>query len=405
MAGQLPDQPAHRRWLMEQAESLIAFHRASIGGPAGFRMLALDGAPLHGADELFQLHDTTRMIHVLSLAHRLGMGDMRGGIEQGMQFLWDRHRDAARGGYAWGVRAGGVAIGEKHAYGHAFVLLAGASALRAGHPDAERLIADVTEVIETRFWEDGPGAVSEEFHADWTEIAPYRGQNANMHMTEALMAAFEATGARGYLDKARRIAELIINRHARAQGWRVAEHFTADWQVDLGYDGNPMFRPAGITPGHALEWTRLLVQLYDLEGARAGWMIEAAKGLFAQAVAHGWDRTHGGFLYTLGWDNAPLQPLRLWWPNAEAIGAAATLWKHDGDGLAAEWYGKVWDVVDRQFIDHGRGGWYPELLPDGTPGEAIFAGKPDVYHAFQACLVPLLAPGTHISGDLAGALV
>ena len=29
---------------------------------------------------------------------------------------------------------------------------------------------------------------------------------------------FEATGERGYLDKAVRIAELIIHRHARAQG-------------------------------------------------------------------------------------------------------------------------------------------------------------------------------------------
>ena len=46
-----------------------------------------------------------------------------------------------------------------------------------------------------------------------------------MHLTEALMATNEATGKQTYLDMAGSIAELIINRHARQQGWRVAEHF------------------------------------------------------------------------------------------------------------------------------------------------------------------------------------
>jgi mannose/cellobiose epimerase-like protein (N-acyl-D-glucosamine 2-epimerase family) len=404
MPQPLPTRPLHRRWLIGQAEALIAFHRASLGGPAGFRMLGLDGTPLHGPNEVFQIHDTTRMVHVLSLATQLGIPGLADGIDQGMRFLWSHHRDARHGGYVWSTSVDAPVRDDKLAYGHAFVLLAAASALRAGHPQAEALLADITEVIETRFWENGPGAVCEEYRADWSPIGDYRGQNSNMHMTEALMAAFEATRERHYLDKALRIADLIINRAARAQRWRVAEHFDAEWQVDLDYSGDPMFRPAGITPGHALEWARLLVQLHDLEGGISAWMIEAAKGLFAEAIAHGWDEARGGFLYTLGWDDAPLQPLRLWWPNAEAIGAAATLWKHDGDTLALDWYGQVWNVVAGQFIDHAAGGWFPELDEADRPTEVIFAGKPDIYHAFQACLIPLLAPGTHISGDLTDAL-
>jgi len=404
MTTPLPARPLHRRWLMAEAQRLVDLFRASIGGPAGFRMLGHDGKPMFAAGEVFGLHDTTRLVHVFALAQQLGIPGLGDGIDQGIQFLREAHRDAAHGGYFWSVTADGPVRDDKQAYGHAFVLLAAASALRAGHPDAGALLADVSQVIEVRFWEDGPGAMAEEFAADWAPLGTYRGQNSNMHSTEALMAAFEATGERSYLDKAMRIADLIINHAARAQGWRVAEHFDANWQVDLNYEGDPMFRPAGITPGHALEWTRLLVQLFDLSGAKNGWMIEAAKGLFAEAVAHGWDESRGGFFYTLGWDNEALQKLRLWWPNAEAIGAAATLWKHDGDALALDWYGRVWDVVAGQFIDHDRGGWYPELLPDGRPGEAIFSGKPDLYHAFQACLVPLLPGGMHISGDMTGAL-
>lgn len=398
------ERPAHRAWLLDQALALVDLFRATTGGPAGFRMLGLDGAPMFGADEVFGIHDTTRIVHVFSLATQMGVPGLRDGIDQGMAYLWSAFRDRTHGGYFWSVNADGPVRADKQAYGHAFVLLAAASALRVGHPRAQALLDDITDVIDRKFYEDGPGAMAEEFERDWTETGAYRGQNSNMHSTEALMAAYEATGERGYLDKAVRIAGLVIDRAARAEGWRVGEHFDRQWQLDRGYDGDPMFRPAGTTPGHALEWARLLVQLHDLSGGLHGWMIEAAKGLFARAVETGWDRERGGFVYTLDWDDRPLQPLRLWWPNAEGIGAAAVLMKHDGDPLAEDWYARIWDVVAGQFIDHARGGWFPEILPDGTPGKAIFTGKPDLYHAFQACLVPLLKPGMHISGDLTDAL-
>ena len=40
-----------------------------------------------------------------------------------------------------------------------------------GHPLADRMLADVTEVIETRFWEEQNGAIAEEFNADWSPIS------------------------------------------------------------------------------------------------------------------------------------------------------------------------------------------------------------------------------------------
>ena len=71
---------------------------------------------------------------------------------------------------------------------------------------------------------------AEEFAADWTPISHYRGQNSNMHLTEALMAAFEATGDNAYLEMAESIASLIIGKGAAENGWRVAGAF----QRELG---------------------------------------------------------------------------------------------------------------------------------------------------------------------------
>ena len=58
--------------------------------------------------------------------------------------------------------------------------------------------------------------------------------------------------------------------------------------------------------------------------AVAAWrgLPDAARGLFARALAEGWDKTLGGVYYTLEWNGAPRVRDRLWWPVCEGIGAA-----------------------------------------------------------------------------------
>ena len=277
----------------------------------------------------------------------------------------------------------------KQAYGHAFVLLAASAAKRASHPDADRLLADITDVIKTKFWEPAVGATTEDYSPDWRALDAYRGQNSNMHLTEALMAAFQATGTTMYLEMAESIAQLIVHKHAQAADWRVPEHFDGQWQVDLNYGGNPMFRPAGTTPGHALEWSRLLVELYILGQRRHGWMVPAAEALFVKACNLGWNETHGGFYYTLDWNNRPLQTACLWWPCAEAIAAAHVLQSVSDNPTFEIWYRRVWKFVITHLIDKSQGGWFPEVDAAHQPVDNIFVGKPDIYHAIQACLIPL----------------
>jgi mannose/cellobiose epimerase-like protein (N-acyl-D-glucosamine 2-epimerase family) len=209
-----------------------------------------------------------------------------------------------------------------------------------------------------------------------------------MHLTEALMAAFEATGDGSYLKMAESIATLIIGRMARENGWRVAEHFDENWRLDRDYSSGDVFRPYGTTPGHSLEWTRLCLQLWELGGRRLAWLPEAAKGLFARAVADGWSTAGGGFHYTLDWDGKPRLRNRLWWPCAEGIGAAHFLNGIDGAPEYERWYRHIWDFVASRLIDRKNGGWRTEAPdPSVTP---LFEGKPDIYHALQACLIPLL---------------
>ena len=398
--------PYHRRWLLSQATGLFDFFEPhSIDPSGGFFSLDDEGQPVgaSGVGEVpaRQLHSTTRMVHCFAIARLLGRPGAEAFIDQGMDFLWNGHRDTVHGGYCWGIGCDGISDDRKQAYGHAFVLLAGSSAKIVGHPDADRLLADASEVLRTRFWEKAHGASAEEFARDWSPISSYRGQNSNMHLTEALMAAHEATGDRIYLDMAESIASLIIGKLARSLGWRVGEHFNDKWELDKAYAGGDVFRPYGTTPGHSLEWTRLLLQLWEIGGRRLAWLPEAAKAIFARATAEGWNAELGGFHYTLDWDSKPRLRNRLWWPCAEGIGAATFLNAIDGAPLYEEWYRRIWDFVANRLIDREYGGWRPEAVDPTGSTSPLFQGKPDLYHALQACLIPLLPTSGTITHGLA----
>jgi mannose/cellobiose epimerase-like protein (N-acyl-D-glucosamine 2-epimerase family) len=379
--------PAHRDWLMSKANALFdLFQHNAVNPKGGFFDLDAAGRPM---GHLRQIHATARMVHCFAIGAKLGRPGAEDVVDHGMRYLWESLRDPVHGGYCWSRDDDGFVDDSKQAYGHAFVLLAAADATLLGHPMAEALLTDITDVLETRFWEKAHGASSEEYARNWSPMSDYRGQNSNMHLTEALMAAFEATSDKAYLDKAKSIAHLIISRHAADLDYVVGEHFDSSWNLDRTYRGSDMFRPAGTTPGHALEWSRLIAQLWVLDGYQEGRFIEAAGKLFRAAVTLGWDHTAGGFYYTLDFDNRPAIAHKLWWPAAEAIAATAFLHALKPDPFYESWYRKVWNFTATNFIDPANGGWFPELGDGLRPIDRFFTGKPDLYHALQACLIPL----------------
>lgn len=385
------NRPYHRKWLIDQADGLFGFFQfASLNPKGGFFDLSREGKPLQTDNPVRGIHAAARMVHCFAIGELLGRPASADIVDHGMNFLWNRHRDQQNGGYFWQVDDNGPVDSSKQGYGHAFVLLAAASAKVIGHPLAEAMLEDISEIIDTRFWEDQHGAIAEEFSADWSPVRGYRGQNSNMHLTEALMAAFEVTGERHYLTKAERIADLLIRRRAAEYGYRVPEHFDEQWVLDKNYyHENEMFRPSGTTPGHWLEWARLVLQLWALGGKRHDWMPEAARGLFFQSMSLGWAKEKGGFFYTLDWENVPAKRSKLWWPLCEGAGAAHFLGEHVPSDFHEESYRKIWSFVARNSMDREYGGWHEELTEDLVPANTLFPGKGDIYHALQACLIPL----------------
>ncbi len=378
--------PVHRAFLRASAWRQLDFFRASLTPAGRFAALDRDGAPIPGAPQ--ELHVTARLVHAYALAKAFGYAGADAMIDAGMAALWHLHRDSEFGGYVWSVDADGIRDGVKLAYGHVFVLLAGSSARLAGHPDADRLIEDASAVIDRHFWDETEGRLCDEFNRDWTPFSTYRGMNANMHGVEALLGAYEATENAIHLDRAGRILDFFVRTTAPAHGWRIPEHYTEDWRVDPDYRGDPIFRPAGTTPGHSLEFARLALQHWDLSGRPDDGTIERARHLTDRALDAGW-APDGGLVYTLADDGSVGIPTRFWWPVTEGIGALAALLKIDPRPRDETWYRRLWTFAASHFIDHARGGWFPELDAHGAPASAQFHGKPDLYHALQAELFPL----------------
>jgi sulfoquinovose isomerase len=391
-----------REWLAAESARLLAFARGSrVDG--GFGWLDAGGTP--EPDRPLQLWITARMTHVFALGELLGEPGCGALADHGLRALRERFADPEHGGWFPEVAEDGPR-GDKQAYPHSFVLLAAASGAMAGREPACALLDDAARLVEERFWSEEEGACVESWDRAWTVSEPYRGANANMHMVEAFLAAGDATGDARWHARAEWIAELLVGDFARAHDWRVIEHFDERWTPLPDYnrdDPRARFRPFGVTPGHGLEWARLLLGVHASRAGAPGWMVDAARGLFARALADGW-QDGGGIVYTTDLEGRPVVEDRLHWVVCEAIGAAATLHAVTGDADYEGWHRRLWDFASRHLLDRERGSWHHELDAELRPSERTWSGKPDVYHAFQATLILRLPPRPSLAGALREAL-
>lgn len=381
---------SHIAWMAD-------FHHPRCIDPRGgfFHYYANDGA-LRERDKR-ALVSSARMVVAFAMAARaLGTDRFDPAIRHGLSFLRDIHRDPRTGGYAWTLAwrdgAWRATDADNQCYGLVHVMLAYAHAALAGIDDALAWLDELDATMDRHLWEEGPGLYADVASADWSRIDPYRGQNANMHGCEALLAAHAATGRGHYLERAGRIAQALCVRQAALTGGLVWEHYRPDWSVDWTYnkgDFSNGYRPWGFQPGHQTEWAKLLLQLHARRPE--GWMAERARALFDAALARAWDPVHGGLVYSLEPDLSVANADKYFWVQVESAAAAGLLARSTGN--AAYWaaHDRLWEYSWTHLVDHEHGSWRKLLGPDNARiAEDKGSGGKD-YHVIGACF-DLLAP-------------
>lgn len=403
----LPDFRSRAVLLAHAKHSMSFYHPRCIDRSGGMYHFFKDDGSVYDAHQR-HLVSSTRFVFTYAMAYRqFGDPAYLEGLRHALRFVRDVHWDAERDGYCWllnwkdGRRE--LLDGTQHAYGQAFVLLAYSHALMAGVEEARPWVAEAFELMERRFWEPEAGLYADEASPDWAVRSSYRGQNANMHACEAMLAAHQATGEARYLDRARQLAFNITQRQAERCGGLIWEHYDANWQPDWQFnidDPANLFRPWGYQPGHFTEWAKLLLQLEARCAARGetlDWALPTAEHLFKTAVGKGWHGEQGGLCYSVSPELKICDPDKYFWVQAESVAAAAMLAQRTGDSFYWVWYECLWAYSWVHFVDHEHGAWW-RILDERNrkySDEKSPAGKVD-YHTMGACydIVAALGGGT-----------
>ena len=388
------DTTENKAWMQEIRDTLFSFGKLFPSPEGGAYYLGDDGTPWK--DRPRETWITCRMAHVYSMATLLGFEGAPALVDEALRGLTGELKDKEHGGWFAGRTADGEILPRKQCYAHAFVILAATSAILAKRPGAKELLDEALSVFDRYFWEEKEGMTSDAWDTAFTTCDLYRGVNANMHTVEAFLAVADVTGDLTYRARAGRIIARVID-FAKVNDWRIPEHYREDWTPDLDcHKDRPddPFQPYGATPGHGIEWARLIAQwtMATFEGKDAKETkpyFDAAEALYQRAVADGWNADGArGIVYTTDWNGKPVVHDRMHWTLAEALNTSAVLWRLTGNKRYAEDYAAFCQYLDEVVLDHTNGSWFHQLDEKNRLMGTVWPGKSDLYHAVQATMIP-----------------
>lgn len=344
------------------------------------------------------LVSATRLVINWSNAHSTtGRAKLRDWARHALEHLeaFRITKGPSKGLYAWTLEQGRIEDATAMAYGQAFVLLARSHAHRIGLCTGQD-VADAFDAMEHAFYEPQHQAYADEITPSG-ELIGYRGQNANMHMCEACLAAFEVTGQTRFMDRATSLIERIVFGLAANSSYLVWEHYLPDWSINWDYNRhNPgnIFKPWGFQTGHQTEWAKLLLIAYGHRPDPR--YVERAAFLQRAAYQHGWDSVNGGLIYGFAPDFTACDTDKYFWVQAESFASAWRLWRLTGEETFRRQYHETWAWSWRHMVDHHYGAWFRILSAEGGKIENTKspAGKVD-YHTMGACWDVLSTGGLH----------
>lgn len=399
----------------------------------GARYAAPDGTAFYLGDDGTPWTDRPRATYeTCRFAHSYVLGYLSGDLKDpglalsAMNGLTGAVEDKENGGWYEGLNADGCPQEGKLCYTHAFVILAASSLLTAVKKWDKHLtllkredetvdpsvpatlLKNAEDTYTRRFWDPEFRMAFDNWDTAFSKLSPYRGLNANMHSVEAYLADFDVTGNEEYHSRAKSVIDRV-SAWAAGNDWRIPEHYSSRWKPELEYNRerpDDQFKPYGATPGHGIEWARLITQFglsaYPDNKKQQEHYISLSENLFGRAVSDAWScDTAPGIVYTTDWSGKPIVHERMHWVLAEAINTSAVLLRVTGKDIYADWYSTFMEYLDRYVLDHEHGSWYHELDQQNHVSAKVWPGKPDLYHAIQATLIPYADPSLSIAVALA----
>lgn len=352
---------AVRAWMFDAALPLWAARGVDTEHGGFFEELDAAGAPT--ACTFKRVRVICRQTYVFSHAALLGW--QRGAELSlvGFEYLM-AHARTPDGSWAKVLsREGEIIDATPDLYDLAFVIYAAAWRYRVSNE--RRALNCALEALA--FIEDRMRAPNGGF---WPSL-PHAGQlrqNPHMHLTEACLAAFEATREARFLDVAREVITLF--RTHFFDGNSLGERFDAHWRRTS----------AVLEPGHHFEWAWILAEFNRLSGDDVAPLSEKIAA-FAERV--GVD-PHTGLVYdAINEEGAVEERTSRLWTNTERLKAALALFELSGRDTRPMIASSLRRIFDHHMADQIPGLWIDRL---DERGSALSTAVPAscVYHVFLA---------------------
>lgn len=330
-----------------------------------FEDMHLDGSPDRTVNRRVRV--TSRQVYAFAHASRLGWFDGRELVAKGIEWLLDKGRGKDGGpGFTHLVDDAGNEVNNKRdLYDHAFHILGFANAARA--TGDSQILALARQTLD--FVEDALGSSSDVGWQEDTEGTLPRRQNPHMHMTEALIAMYQATEDAAYLRRAGEIISLLQERWVDPTSNTLLEFFDTEW--------NPV-DPRTPEPGHMVEWCWL-----ELSLRRCGAHISTDLSLWPDLAARLGSSQAGLLLDAITTDGMPASDTSRLWAQTEWLKSLCALQDAGTARTAAQMETVAGRIFKHYLILEPAGLWIDKVDRDGNPLSTRVPAS-IVYHLFSA---------------------
>ncbi|WP_281559497.1 AGE family epimerase/isomerase [Thalassomonas sp. RHCl1] len=357
-------------WMQQQALPLWSTRGINPNNGAVFERLLPDGQPDLSANNRTRVQ--ARQIYVFSVAAQQGW------FEQGLPVIADivnyldnsARLEQYQAGYAHLLSSKGEILDDKlDAYDFAFFILACAYRYQAfGDLHALHQLNQLLALVDLEFKKDPGGWMEGNYASD------KRRQNPHMHLFEAFIACYKATGEGKWLARAGEIFTLFETVFYDGKNQVILEYFHHDWQPFSQAQGQV------VEPGHMFEWIWLLREYHALTGTPVSHYCDA---LYQKALSFGREPGSGLIFDEIGQHGEILSATKRCWPVTEFIKASLAQAKA-GDKQAEVLAAEAIELLFEFYLSKNVTGSYIDQLDANNRPMAEHAPASTLYHIMCA---------------------
>lgn len=373
-----------RVWLLSSAMPIWGSRGRTSAGLFAERMTR-DGVP---DDSYFRTFVQARHVYATIVAGELGWsGPWRDLVAQTMNTLLD-HARRPDGFFVHRLdRDARVIDARADLYDQAFVLFAlGHAGAALDNPHLYDMAEQLLDVIEARWGHPSGG-----FREGEIVEPSIRRQNPHMHLLEAFIALYNASGRRRFAAAAQAVAELCRTRFVDPASGGLLEYFTQEWSPAAGADGYI------VEPGHCFEWAWLFEQL--MENPEGNYAVSDRLTAFGRR--YGIDAWHGVAINAVLTDGNVMNAQARLWPQTERLKIAAARFQRKGRETDLHEMADAWKAIQRYLLPEEPGLWHDVMQENGTFRQEMVPGSV-LYHIACAiremCRLPVARNGVFLPG-------